>query len=197
MPTDTVYGFAAALDRPEALARLFNMKKRSAAKAIPVLVDSTAAAALVAREFSGGMLALADRFWPGALTIVAPARAGLPDEVTVINDQGAVTVAVRVPDSKVAREIIAAAGGALAVTSANLSGDVPALSANEIPDEGSAAPDAIINAGPVRGGVPSTIVAVQEHSFEILRDGAIPAARIATALDKRAHDAGRIAPGAV
>lgn len=197
MPTDTVYGFAAALDRPEALARLFTMKQRSDAKAIPVLLSSAAMVEVVATALAPGAISLMHRFWPGALTIVTDAREGLPAEVTSRDARGALTVALRVPDSPDALAIIAAAGGALAVTSANISGDAPALIASDIPASGSAAPDLIVDGGRVPGGVPSTIVRMSPKGMDILREGAIPVTRIASVLESRIGSIQPESPGAV
>lgn len=197
MPTDTVYGFAAALDRPPALARLFEMKERSASKAIPILLGSGQDVFKIARELPAAANILAQRFWPGALTIVLIAREGLPPEVLTRDSTGIPTVAVRVPANRTALEIIAAAGGALAVTSANLSGMAPARSALEIARMGHLAPDLIVDEGPAVGGIPSTIVRPLDGMLEIVREGAIPSDMIASAAGTHKVFAGQTRSGAV
>ena len=111
-----------------------------------------------------------------------PARLELPQGVTTVAGDGVLTVAVRVPDDELARSIIAAAGGALAVTSANRSGAAPAVEAGEVNRHGLAQPLLIIDGGRAPGGVPSTIVAVTTEALEVLREGAIPASAIAAAV---------------
>jgi L-threonylcarbamoyladenylate synthase len=101
--------------------------------------------------------------------------------VTAVAGGGVHTVAVRVPDNELARAIIAAAGGALAVTSANLSGAAPAVEAHEVNRLRLAQPLLVVDGGRAPGGVPSTIVAATTGTPEILREGAIPASAIAAA----------------
>ena len=186
IPTDTVYGIAAALDRPDAIARLYSLKSRPLEKAIPVLLADASALEHVASMVPDGARALIDRFWPGALTVVVPALPGLPEEVTSIADDGVRTVAVRIPDHPVAREILAAAGGALAVTSANRSGERPALDAPSVMSLGDAAPDVVVDGGRAPLREASTVVLAVGGDISVLRQGAIPASDIAAAL----HHAG-------
>lgn len=177
-PTDTVYGIAARLDRPDALHHLFCAKGRPEAKAIPVLLGD----AEVAVEFSTqprALLALADPFWPGALTIVTLARPGLPPEVVTVNDEGAETVALRLPDSDIMREICRRSGGALAVTSANASGEPPATTAAAVISAGLLHLAAVVDGGPTPGPLPSTIVSIAGHRLNDIREGVIPVARVA------------------
>ena len=182
IPTDTVYGLAAAIDRPDAIDRLYAIKGRPAEKAIPVLIADIGDVYRLTPNFSARAAHLARTFWPGALTMVLPARPELPQGVTTVTGDGVLTVAVRVPDDELARGIIAAAGGALAVTSANRSGAAPAVEAREVNRLGLAEPLLIVDGGRAPGGVPSTIVAVTAEAFEVLREGAIPASAIAAAV---------------
>jgi L-threonylcarbamoyladenylate synthase len=182
IPTDTVYGLAAAIDRPDAIRRLYVIKGRPAEKAIPVLIAEIEDLQRLTPRLSSAAAHLARTFWPGALTLVLPALADLPQGVTTVGGDGMQTVAVRVPDSAPARAIIAAAGGALAVTSANRSGAAPAVEAHEVSRLGLAKPLLIVDGGRAPGGVPSTIVAATTDSAEMLREGAIPATAIAEAV---------------
>jgi L-threonylcarbamoyladenylate synthase len=194
IPTDTVYGLAAAIDRPDAIDRLYAIKGRPAEKAIPVLIADIEDVHRLTPDFSAKAAQLAQSFWPGALTLVLPARPELPPGVTAVSGDGMQTVAVRVPDNALARGIIAASGGALAVTSANRSGAAPAVEAREVNGFGLAPPLLIVDGGRAPGGVPSTIVAVAAEAIEVLREGAIPAPAIAAALaeiDPAASTAGR------
>jgi L-threonylcarbamoyladenylate synthase len=182
IPTDTVYGLAAAIDRPDAIDRLYAIKGRPAEKAIPVLIADVKGVDRLTPDFSAKAAQLARSFWPGALTLVVAARPHLPRGVTTVSGDGMQTVAVRVPDNALAGGIIAAAGGALAVTSANRSGAAPAVEAREVSGLGLAQPLLIVDGGRAPGGVPSTIVSVTAEGVEVLREGAIPAMTIAAAL---------------
>jgi L-threonylcarbamoyladenylate synthase len=182
IPTDTVYGLAAAIDRPDAIERLYTTKGRPTEKAIPVLIADPADISTLTPHLSATAVRLASAFWPGALTLVVPALPGLPPGVTTVTSDETKTIAVRVPDNPVARAIIAAAGGALAVTSANRSGAAPAIEAREVSGLGLPEPLLVIDGGPAPGGIPSTIVAATAERAEILREGAISASDIAAAL---------------
>lgn len=182
IPTDTVYGLAAALDRPEAINRLYTLKGRPEAKPIPVLIADAEDANLVCPGLPPLARMLADRFWPGALTLVVPALATLHPALTAADVAWGVTVAIRVPAHDLARQVIARAGGALAVTSANRSGDDPAVAAQEVAELGSAAPDMVLDGGRAPGGVASTVLLAAGDHPQILREGAISAVTIAAAV---------------
>jgi tRNA threonylcarbamoyl adenosine modification protein (Sua5/YciO/YrdC/YwlC family) len=181
-PTDTVYGLAAAIDRPAAVERLFRLKGRSASKPIPVLLADQSQVDRIASAWPESASILAARFWPGALTLIVPARYGLARGVVGSDADGVATVAIRVPDHDLARELIEAAHGALAVTSANLAGSPPALNAHQAATLNLDSPVMVIDGGPAPGEVPSTVVSVVGSRFIVLRHGAIPALEIADAL---------------
>lgn len=183
IPTDTVYGLAASIARPEAIARIFARKGRSSEKAIPVLVSDSSQVPVLAAEFPPPARLLADAFWPGALTLVVRARLGLPQDITSAEGVDRRTVALRMPDSDVARAVIRAGGGALAVTSANRSGQPPCLTASAVAGLGAAAPDLVLDHGRSPGGVPSTIVTFEEDRVVVLRSGAISPAQIQETLE--------------
>lgn len=178
IPTDTVYGLAAALDRPDAIARLYRLKSRPHEKAIPVLLADSAGLNSVAAHVLPSARALIERYWPGALTIVLPALPSLPDEVTSVAADGMRTVAVRIPDHPTARQVLAAVGGALAVTSANRSGEPPALDAHAVLRLGDAAPDVVLDGGPAPLREASTVVLAIGDAVEVLREGVIPTSDI-------------------
>ena len=171
LPTDTVYGIAASLSHPKALRRIYDIKGRLPGKPLPVLVSSPQAAERLVLEFSHDIALLLDRFWPGPLTVVLPARRGMPAEVTAGGD----TVGLRMPNHPLAIEVIAKAGGAVACTSANVSGDEPACSAAEVASAIGDSLDLILDGGVAPGGVPSTVIAVDADGLRVLREGAIPA----------------------
>lgn len=177
-PTDTVYGLGCDLRSPWALERLYAAKRRPRDMAIPVLVASREGARLVAAEGTRLPAALLDRFWPGALTIVVPGRADLPALLTA----GRPTVAVRMPDHPLALRLIAAAGGALAVTSANLSGrPSPQTAADVLADLGGRIA-LLIDGGRAPIGVPSSIVDLSVSPPRLLREGHLPLATLREAL---------------
>jgi L-threonylcarbamoyladenylate synthase len=169
-PTDTVYGLAAAVDNAAAIAALYRAKGRADEKGIPVLLSDAAALTLVAREVPPVARQLADRFWPGPLTLIIPRRRDLPDNLSA-ND----TVAVRLPDHPVARAIIREAGGAVAATSANPSGEPAASDASQARAALGGRVAAIVDGGPVDIGLPSTIVDCTASPPAILRQGPLSA----------------------
>ena len=164
-PTDTVYGVAAGHGHLEAL---FKAKGRPKDKRIPVLLSDAShleASAIV----TPAARALAKRYWPGPLTIVlvAPRRG---------------TLAFRVPANDIARRLIAASGGGLPVTSANLSGRPDATTAQEVLAQLDGRIALVLDGGPTPGGAPSTVVDCSGPVVEILREGPITARDIERAL---------------
>ena len=123
LPTDTVYGIGCKMQAADTLARLFEIKKRPFEKAIPVLVSSVEQASQFA-WFSEEELRLANRFWPGALTLILKTK---KEFLTLLGE----TVAVRMPRHKQTLEIIKK-NGPLRVTSCNISGEKPLTSSAEI-----------------------------------------------------------------
>ena len=186
VPTDTVYGIAADIALPDAIERLFAAKRRPPEKAVALLL-ADAAQADVLGVVGPAARVLAERFWPGGLTLVLPRRPGarLPDVLAA----GAPTVGVRVPDHPAPRAL-AAALGPLPTTSANLSGEPDARDAVEVAATLGDAVALVLDGGPIHGGPGSTVVDCTGERPMILRAGAIPPAQIAAALDEVAipHD---------
>ncbi len=171
LPTDTVYGLAASLRRPDAIRAIFAAKRRPEGMALPVLVASPEDAERLVPGALDAHDALLRRRWPGALTVIVPASAQIPPEVTAGRD----TVGLREPDHPVAVAILHAAGGALAVTSANISGDQPACEVADLPEELLRQVAVVIDAGRCPGGTASTVLDLAAHPPRVLREGAIPA----------------------
>lgn len=167
IPTDTVYGFAALVHDEKAIERLYRIKERSHNKSIAVLLGDAVQAHEVAHEFPAKAQRLADKYWPGALTIIIRKKTGLPADLTS-ND----LVGLRIPDHEFTRDLIRLTGP-LAVTSANISGQPPAKSIAEFTDELGDQLDIIIDGGPSRGGVPSSVINCDADPATILREGAI------------------------
>ena len=127
-PTDTVYGLGAAVYDRQAVARLFELKGRDHAQGVPVLIAVEGQLAEVAADLPDAALALADRFWPGALTLIVRRSDRLPSTVT----GGADTVAVRLPDHACPQALISALGAPITGTSANRHGGPEPASAEEV-----------------------------------------------------------------
>jgi L-threonylcarbamoyladenylate synthase len=181
VPTETVYGLA-VLPEPGPLERLVAAKRRSAEKGIAVLVDSVEQVRALA-ELPPVAERLATRFWPGPLTLVLPVRAdrALPELLT----GGRPTIGVRLPDHAVPRAL-AALLGPIATSSANISGEPDATTAELVASSLGEDVALIVDDGPVRGGVPSTVVAcLDDGEPQILRAGALSAdeVRAASRLD--------------
>jgi L-threonylcarbamoyladenylate synthase len=169
LPTETVYGVG-VVPRAEALKALVVAKRRPEEKGIALLVDDLAQVedlvlvGAVARR-------LAARFWPGPLTLVLPLRRA--DLVPAALSGGRDTLAVRLPDHAVPR-VLARELGPLAVSSANLSGRPEAHTAAALVDALGPSLALVLDDGPVRGGVPSSVVAVDAAGrVEVFREGAI------------------------
>lgn len=168
-PTDTVYGLGALVWNRASVARIYQAKARPAEKAIPVLLANLAQAALLDVVPSPQMRALAEHFWPGPLTLVAPCGSQVPDVVTA----GTQTVAVRVPDHPVAISLFELVGQPLAVTSANRSGHASPLTASEVMAQLAGRIDAVVDGGTCPGGIPSTVLDLTVSPARILRQGPI------------------------
>jgi L-threonylcarbamoyladenylate synthase len=169
VPTDTVYGLAAHSMLAVGVEKLYIVKGRERLKAIPLLLARTEDMELVASTVPEWAWRLAERFWPGPVTLVVPRAASVLDQVT----GGSPSVAVRVPAHDVALTLIREVGAPLAVTSANLSGQQETVAADEVARALERRVPLILDAGPCPGGVPSTIVDVTGESPVILRRGAV------------------------
>ena len=167
-PTETFYGLGVAALDAAAVRRLFALKGRSESRPILVLVDDPArvdALALV----SDTARALMARHWPGALTLVLPARALVPVELTA----GTGTIGVRQPGHAVARGVAAALGGPVTAPSANLTGAAPPTTAEDVRRVLDGRIDVILDGGRTRGGLASTVLDVTVDPPRVLRAGAV------------------------
>lgn len=165
-PTDTVYGLGCDPWNDRSVERLFQAKGRES-KPVPVLCAGQADAQDIV-ELDETALELAGRFWPGALTIVAPLKRAVPNRL----DQGTGWLGVRVPDSDIARALASKLGGCVTGTSANLSGRPSCRTAAEVESSIGDRIDAIVDGGRTVG-LESTVVRVGPGSVEVLRKGAI------------------------
>lgn len=179
-PTETVYGLAADAANPKAIERLNHVKGRPPGKPYSIHLYETTQLG----EFMDAVPPLAqrlmERFWPGPLTIVMPARplghgAGGPA-------RGQTTVGFRLPDHPVAQAFLRQSGRAVVAPSANRSGFQPPTDGKEVVAALDGQFDCLLDAGPTPLGRESTVVSVVSGRIEILREGAIPAQTIHAAL---------------
>ena len=196
MPTETVYGLAANALDPAAVARIFEAKRRPAFDPLIVHVaDVSALSTVFAAPLTGAALALAEAFWPGPLTLVAPRAPGIPDLVT----SGLSTVAARVPSHPVAQALIRAAGVPLAAPSANVFGHVSPTRAQHVVDQLGGHVACVLDGGACEHGVESTIVSVAGDAPVVLRFGGLTVEAIEAVVGpvaKRLHSSDRPeAPG--
>jgi L-threonylcarbamoyladenylate synthase len=178
VPTDTVYGVAASLAHPDAVASLFLLKGRPAGVPLPVLVHALSPIQEIDVAWSERAQRLSEEFWPGPLTIVVPAL----HETAALLGGTDDTVGVRVPDDELLLSVLRECGP-LAVSSANTHGSEPCHSANDVLRTLSGDLLAGVLDGGERRGEVSTVVQVDESSWRVLRQGAISSARIAAVLD--------------
>lgn len=173
VPTDTVYGLAADPSQPRAVARLFSLKERPTAVALPVLVDGWDQVSAVAGRLDRAAEHLAERCWPGPLTLVVPRRRTFTADLG--GPPGARnTVGVRWPDHPVVRALCRELGP-LVVTSANRHGVPPATRAGGVAVIFTGAEDlAVILDGGTCDRTPSTVVECRGPALRCLREGSIP-----------------------
>ena len=180
-PTDTVYGLGSNPFSPRGIGRCFEIKKRDSTKRMPVLLSTLDMANRLVC-LGGRSSLLADRFWPGKLTLVLPVKdSGLPEELIGTER----TLAVRIPDHECCRKLISACGGALIGTSANISGESPFTNPRDpsLLDLAKTADYFVL--GQCGGGtLSSTVVdASKDNSIRILREGAIPGDQVRSYLE--------------
>jgi L-threonylcarbamoyladenylate synthase len=180
-PTETFYGLGCDPRSPEAVRHLVALKGREPGKPLPLIACHTAAAraaVLLAPGDARHWEILARRFWPGPLTIVAPASPGLAPEITA----GSGEVGVRVSSLDLARRLAEAAGGLIVATSANRGGSPPGAAIDRLDPGILAACDLTLAAGATPGGLPSTVVRVASGNAVLLREGAIATREVEAAL---------------
>lgn len=167
IPTDTVYGIAAHPACSAAVERLFGAKRRDAGKPVALLACDIATIEGYGAQLDETLRRLAARFWPGALTVVLSTPQG--------------SEGFRIPAFEPTLRLLRECGGSLRTSSANLSGAAPALTADAAVRTLGADVEVVLDAGPVSGGVASTVVGMEQGRLLILREGAISADAIRAA----------------
>lgn len=172
IPTDTLYGLAAGIHRPDAVTRVLRIKQRNPGSGVPILVASADQAAEIA-DLPPDAQRLAQAFWPGAVTLVLPARAGV--DARLLGPNG--TIGVRVPASSIVRHLVRLVGAPLTGTSANLHDEPPPMTAQAAADAVGNLVDLVLDGGP-GAGAPSTVIDLTRNPPLILRAGAVDALTI-------------------
>jgi L-threonylcarbamoyladenylate synthase len=162
-PTETCYGLAVDIFNPEALQKLYSVKQMAGDKPVSILVDSLEMAQKYG-EFSPKALELAQKYWPGPLSIVVPRTEGLP---LFLNPKEEF-VSIRWSSLPFCVEMVGALGRPVTTTSANISGEPEFYLPKEVMGV-----DLLVDGGEIIGSKPSTIVKVVGDSFEILRQGSL------------------------
>ncbi len=181
-PTETVYGLGADATNGMAVARIFETKGRPRFNPLIAHVEDLEAASDLG-EFSDEAFALAEKFWPGPLTLVLPLRPGAENCINGLVTAGLDTIALRVPAHPIARRLLAAAGVPIAAPSANISGRVSPTCAAHAEEDLGAKVDMILDDGPTQAGLESTIVALSPAPT-LLRPGALAREEIETLLGR-------------
>jgi L-threonylcarbamoyladenylate synthase len=171
-PTDTLYGLAADPRNPRAVAAVLALKGRDADHAVALIASSLAQAETLV-VLGPAARRLAERFWPGPLTLVVPASTAIVKGVRSATG----TIGIRVADHAVARALCDACGHPLTATSANRSG-APATADPDAVARQLPALAVLVDGGPTAGGLPSTLVDASTNDVRLLRDGAVPWSRV-------------------
>ncbi|HEX4530820.1 MAG TPA: L-threonylcarbamoyladenylate synthase [Acidimicrobiia bacterium] len=173
-PTETVYGLGADASSAAAVRRLFAVKRRPAEHPVIVHLGDPALLSEWAAEVPDAAAVLARACWPGPLTVVVRRAARVPDAVTGGRD----TVGLRVPDQPLALELLRAFGGGVAAPSANRFGRVSPTTAADVRADLGGDVDLVLDGGPCRVGIESTIVDCTGPGPAILREGGVPRRRV-------------------
>ena len=177
-PTETFYALGVDALSLDALERLFAIKGREPGKPVALIAADSAMAFAVAREIPAQARVLAEAFWPGPLTLILPARDGIP--AALIGADGG--VGVRVSSHPIARALAAGLQRPLTATSANLAGEPPAVEPESARRAFGDKVKVFVEGGRLAGGAPSTMVSVNRTGIRVLRAGAVSERQLAAAL---------------
>ncbi|MGA2694533.1 MAG: L-threonylcarbamoyladenylate synthase [Terriglobales bacterium] len=176
MPTDTFYGLAADPFNLRAVDRVYDIKTRNRHKPLSLLIDSIDQAEELSKSLTDEFYRLAEKYWPGPLTMIVKAGSRLPLKVTANTGN----VALRVPNSSIALAVVRAATIPITATSANLSGASECTTALAVHDQLGDRISIIVDGGTSPREVASTIIDLtdEEARWQVMREGAIPAREI-------------------
>ena len=184
-PTDTVYGLGASVFNHAAVSMIFVIKNRSRDQGLPVLIASESQLPELASEVPDSAYALAERFWPGGLTLVVPRRPEVPALVAGYGD----TIAVRLPDHPCPQTLVQALGKPITGTSANRHNGPEPSSAAEVQRQLGNRLSMILDGGESPVPVPSTIVDTTQHPPKVVRIGGISLEQMREVCDVAGPDA--------
>ena len=190
-PTETVYGLGADATSAPAVAKIFAAKGRPATNPLIVHVADIETAKRYAADWSDAAQTLAAVWWPGPLTLVVPKRPEIVDAATA----GRPTVALRVPDHPLALELLRAFGGPVAAPSANKSSHVSPTTVDHVREELGDAVDLVLDGGPCRVGIESTVVDLTGERPVILRPGGVPRRKVEAIVGPVEVFGGSVDPG--
>lgn len=168
-PTQTFYGLMAAADRPQALARVLELKGRDSRKPLLLLLDTSQRVLDYAQSLPKPAADLAGAFWPGPLTLLVPAKPGL--DPALAGPSG--SVGLRVEGLPIVRTLVQAVGRAVTGTSANPAGEPPARTIAEVLAYFGDSLDLILDGGPCPGGQASTMIGTCDSRPRLLRPGVL------------------------
>jgi tRNA threonylcarbamoyl adenosine modification protein (Sua5/YciO/YrdC/YwlC family) len=182
LPTDTFYGLAVDPVNLRAVDNIYELKTRARHKPLSLLIADVAQAYEVARNIDSAFDLLAEKFWPGPLTIVVKAGSKLPLRVTANTGN----VALRVPEAPICRAVVSELGLPITATSANLRGLPECTYANCVREQFGEKIPLIVDGGPTARNIATTIVDLSggPNSWMILREGAVPTHEIALTLQR-------------
>jgi L-threonylcarbamoyladenylate synthase len=166
-PTETVYGLGADARNPQAVAKIFAAKGRPADHPLIVHIPDVSHLDRWARDISAAARAVAEKFWPGPLTLILKRHPDVPDCVTGGQD----TVGLRIPNHPVALELLKAFDGGIAAPSANKFGRISPTTAQHVRDDLGDAVALVLDGGPCQVGIESTIVDMSGERTTVLRPG--------------------------
>ncbi len=168
-PTETYYGLAVDPDNESALQNLYRLKQRESKKPLLVLIENSSKIASVAAVVPDEYRSLMEKYWPGPLTLIFPARKSLSPILT----GHSTTVGVRVSPHPIAEALVRAMGRPVTATSANLSGQNPAKSAGEVKNIFGTRIDYILDGGETAAGLCSTLVGFKDEVLTVFREGQV------------------------
>jgi len=170
-PTETFYGLGANCFSPEAIKKIFVLKRRDRTKPLPVVISDMHMLDSVAREIPQVAESFIKRYWPGPLTLIFLANPLLPDELLGTTK----SIGVRLPAHEGLRDLVKTAGFPITATSANISGKEELSDPKKVVDTFENKVDCIVDGGKTKGGLPSTVIDLTSPVPRILREGAIAA----------------------
>ncbi len=177
-PTRCLYGLGADASDPKAVERVFEIKKRSHTKPLLVLIPSRDVLPTIVQAVSPVAVRIMDKFWPGKVSLVFKAQKAVPDNLTAKTAK----IGIRLPAHQVAAALVEKVSRPITGTSANLSGQSGCFRIEDLATEVLECVDMVLDAGPLKGGIGSTLVDVTQNPPLVLREGDVSAMQISTLL---------------